>query len=145
MTFDPCTNRIPFGLLTTEERTALQAKGPWEFANPSQGPDFRATKEPNWFPDFVYRRVTPPKTGIGIPKTLMAHLPPWMKWFARDEDSDMCGYETKPTLQGRFWEITKGEFGRLTDYIGFSCDPQREAEERIADMRRRAYGKDQSK
>lgn len=125
MTFDPFTNRIPFGLLTTKEQKALKAAGPWEFANPSQGPDFMVIAKPMWFPDFVYRRVAPPKTGISIPKTLLAHLPPWVKWFAQDKDGTVWGHEKKPARLNSVWTVQDGNFMRLTRFIGVEpgiCD-----------------------
>ena len=60
MTFDPTTNRVPFGLLTPEERKALKA---WPHEVEYYLPDgWRPIIEPSWANDFVYRGKPKPVT-----------------------------------------------------------------------------------
>lgn len=56
-TFDPTTNRIPFGLLTTEEQRTLQAwPHGWKFFTSSfSEPDWTWIEEPSWETRTVYR------------------------------------------------------------------------------------------
>lgn len=58
--FDPTTNRIPYGLLTEEERAALKAwPHGWE-VNDGRGL-WAAIAEPSWVYDTVYRGKPAPK------------------------------------------------------------------------------------
>jgi hypothetical protein len=60
MTFDPTTNRIPFGLLTQEEQATLKAwPYGWEFFHW----DVKEWKpyDPSWFNGNVYRGKPAPK------------------------------------------------------------------------------------
>jgi len=60
MTFDPYTNRIPHGLLTADEKAALEATGgPWEVLDPAGG-DWAATPQPHWLSRHIYRAVRKP-------------------------------------------------------------------------------------
>ena len=59
MTFDPFTNRVPFGLLTDEEKAALQAEGPWE-AWQDAFQKWWACDSLGWHHFGVYRRAKPP-------------------------------------------------------------------------------------
>lgn len=58
MTFDPTTNRIPFGLLTPEEQDTLKAwQHGWEFY---EGRVWTWIEGPSWQKDAVYRgRLAP--------------------------------------------------------------------------------------
>jgi hypothetical protein len=60
MTFDPYTNRIPHGLLTEEEKAALEATGgPWECRDPDSGKWVQFVN-PKWFDNGIYRAVRKP-------------------------------------------------------------------------------------
>jgi hypothetical protein len=60
MTFDPYTNRITYGMLTEDEKAALEATGgPWEFCEPLD-PSWETIADPEWIEDFVYRAVRKP-------------------------------------------------------------------------------------
>ena len=60
MTFDPYTNRIPNGLLTDEEKAALEATGgPWEYCDP-QDISWESTDSPSWLEGLIYRAVRRP-------------------------------------------------------------------------------------
>jgi len=60
MTFDPYTNRIPNGLLTEEEKAALEATGgPFEYCT-SLAFVWRPSPTPRWYADCTYRAVRKP-------------------------------------------------------------------------------------
>lgn len=53
-TFDPTTNRIPFGLLTPEEQKTLQAwQHGWEFYYDNNF--WRYVEDPSWIEEVIYR------------------------------------------------------------------------------------------
>jgi hypothetical protein len=61
MSFDPTTNRIPFGLLTPEEQATLKAwPYDWEFHNPAWEDDgwVSCGCTPSWVKSFVYRGIS---------------------------------------------------------------------------------------
>ena len=60
MNFDPTTNRIPFGLLTSEEQATLKAwPNGWEYYSLMNGAWARC--DPSWGEDVVYRGKPAPK------------------------------------------------------------------------------------
>ncbi len=60
MTFDPYTNRIPSGLLTADEKAALEATGgPWEYCTPLAFV-WHPSPTPRWYADCIYRAVRKP-------------------------------------------------------------------------------------
>ena len=61
MTFDPYHNRIPHGLLTDDEKAALEATGgPWEWLTGRGSGEWRQLVNPRWFADDIYRAVRRP-------------------------------------------------------------------------------------
>ncbi len=59
MTFDIYTNRVPFGLLTAGEQSALQdCGGPWKIFDHD---GWREIENPAWFSCATYRAVRPAK------------------------------------------------------------------------------------
>ena len=64
MTFDPKTNRIPYSMLTMEERDALKnCGGPWEYCHPSVC-SWHETTGPGWVGDIIYRQAPEPLRDI---------------------------------------------------------------------------------
>ena len=60
MTFDPYTNRIPHGMLTDDEKAALEATGgPWEWRDRDSG-EWLQLDRPGWFAAGIYRAVRKP-------------------------------------------------------------------------------------
>lgn len=104
MTFDPFTNRIPFGLLTEEEQAALQAQGPWECHVQARG-WVDAPAKPGWYNDTIYRRAPLPVDGIYIPPGILAELDPRITCFAADEDRSVWGYDCGPSLLSNIWGV----------------------------------------
>jgi hypothetical protein len=61
MTFDPHTNRIPQGLLTADEKAALETTGgTWEFWDDEDG-EWHPAPSPRWHDDMIYRAALQPK------------------------------------------------------------------------------------
>ena len=65
MTFDVTTNRIQFGMLTSEEKEAL-VSWPHGWTYSYSDKNFRETPLPNWFEDTIYRGNPAPRE----PKTI---------------------------------------------------------------------------
>lgn len=62
MTFDPTTNRIPFGLLTPEEQDALKAwPHGWEIYESADRVWRAYDGKPSWFREKLYRGKPEPK------------------------------------------------------------------------------------
>jgi hypothetical protein len=58
MTFDPYTNRIPHGLLTEDEKAALEATGgPWKYF---WSGEWVPARSPSWSDNMIYRAVRKP-------------------------------------------------------------------------------------
>ena len=81
MTFDPTTNRVPYGLLTPEEQEALKA-WPHEVEYYLLN-GWRPIIEPSWANDVVYR---------GKPKPVVKS-----KWFNVYPTSVQGSYNTRET------------------------------------------------
>jgi hypothetical protein len=85
MTIDMSNNRVPYGLLTDEEKAALhehgKAGGEFEF---TYSEIWMRVSEPTWGSHASYRTVPlPAKTQDVI---AWERLPDWAQWVARDED-----------------------------------------------------------
>jgi hypothetical protein len=85
MTFDPFTNRVPFGLLTDEEKAALQSEGPWDYF---AGANWWKA-EPNWMDGIVYRRAKP---SVIMPTVDWSCFGPAVKAVAADKDGRVFAY-----------------------------------------------------
>jgi hypothetical protein len=85
MTIDMTNNRVPYGLLTDEEKAALEAhtKAGGMLTFNFVGAPHRASCWPSWEIDAIYRTLpdTLPKT-----KDVIAweKLPDWVEWVERD-------------------------------------------------------------
>jgi hypothetical protein len=61
MTFDPYHNRIPHGLLTDDEKAAMEATGgPWECLDALGRHRCFSDRPDGWFNDGIYRAVRKP-------------------------------------------------------------------------------------
>ena len=86
--FDPTTNRVPFGLLSEDEQTALMHwPNGWEFYSFRKG-KWGFLEQAAWIEDFVYRgKPEPVVTSVWYPighwDTLTAHA-------SRKEAEDYC-------------------------------------------------------
>jgi hypothetical protein len=91
MTFDPYTNRIPNGMLTDDEKAALEATGgPWEFWDGEDGV-WRNTPSPAWISRRIYRAVRKP---LPVPQegdVWFRTDPPHRNWFAAEPNDPEAG------------------------------------------------------
>jgi hypothetical protein len=114
---DMTNNRVPYGLLTDEEKAALHGHeraggemewwyGIWEKV------------EPSWFPNIIYRTVPLPKTQDVI---AWEKLPKEAEWTARDAWGVVRFYEQGDTVE---INIVDGEWDsyisgrRIDDFPG---------------------------
>jgi hypothetical protein len=116
MTIDMTNNRVPYGLLTDEEKTALheheQAGGKFEYWLGNGWEQLR----PTWFYNITYRPVPLPKTQDVI---AWERLPAWVEWVARDADFDVLGHRLEPKIknQDETW-LSHGKLIRIDDFPG---------------------------
>jgi hypothetical protein len=115
MTVDMTNNRVPYGLLTDEEKAALheheKAGGAFVFCGDEVGMWHPAI--PVWTDEVVYRTVPLPKTQDVI---AWEKLPDWVEWVARDGDGMVLGYVSDPPLQLSGWYGPGGT--RIDDFPG---------------------------
>jgi hypothetical protein len=126
MTIDMTKNRVPYRLLTDEEKAALHEheKAGGEF-NKHWGGGWAQVK-PSWYHNVVYRTVPLP-----LPKTqdviAWERLPAWVEWVARDADFDVLGHRLEPNIknQDETW-LSRGKLIRIDDFPGIvslgTCD-----------------------
>jgi hypothetical protein len=123
MTIDMTNNRVPYGLLTDEEKAALHE-------HEKAGGVFKVSYEahlvwtiipkPTWKSFNIYRTVPLPKTQDVI---AWDRLPEWVEWVARDgyeEDNRVYGYSSNPypySDQHGLW-MSQGERRRIDDFPG---------------------------
>jgi len=116
MTVDMTNNRVPYGLLTDEEKAALheheKAGGMIEAWFDVKG-WYAATNAT--FSDWVYRTVPLPKTQDVI---AWDRLPDWVEWVARDKDGIVRAYTEEPRTMSCSWGNQGGSFRRIDDFPG---------------------------
>lgn len=120
MTIDMTNNRVPYGLLTKEEKDALhehkkaggelERRWPhglgdayWEVCAVVGGPS-----------EYVYRTVPLPKT-----KDVIAweKLPDWVEWVARDKTEIVSAWSQEPHAGSIYWH-EGGVERRIDDFPG---------------------------
>jgi len=102
MTVDMTKNRVPYGLLTDEEKAALheheKAGGAFVFCGDEVGMWHPAI--PVWTDEVVYRTVPLPKTQDVI---AWEKLPDWVEWVARYKDGTVVAYDEEPEYRANWW------------------------------------------
>jgi hypothetical protein len=97
---DMSNNRVPYGLLTDEEKAALheheRAGGKIEYWCPG----IWAKVEPTWHHNIIYRTVPLPKTQDVI---AWDRLPDWVQWVARYADGAVVAYDEEPEYRANWW------------------------------------------
>jgi hypothetical protein len=127
MTIDMTNNRVPYGLLTDEEKAALhehgKAGGVIEYCAASRSVFEPATNLYFWVHHYVYRTVPLPKTQDVI---AWDRLPDWVEWVARDMDGEIYARQAEPELGYECWQGTAGMYRRIDDFPGIvqigTCD-----------------------
>jgi hypothetical protein len=112
---DMTNNRVPYDLLTDDEKAALEAheKAGGEFSYSYIGGDGRRYLSKTWRINSIVRTVTLPKTPDVI---AWEKLPEWVEWVARDGDGMVLGYVSDPPLQLSGWYGPGGT--RIDDFPG---------------------------
>ncbi len=118
MTIDMTNNRVPYGLLTDEEKAALheheKAGGKIEAWLDLKGWILSAGST---YSDWVYRTVPLPKTQDVI---AWDQLPDWVEWVARNNSGEVWAYDAE-----RFYSYN-GRRIRIDDFPGIvqigTCD-----------------------
>jgi hypothetical protein len=127
MTIDMTNNRVPYGLLTDEEKAALhehkKADGEFLFKAPNTGL-WQSVCGPWWCVDYVYRTVPLPKTQDVI---AWDRLPSNAVVVARDKNGEVHSY-TDPDCYPEVdqWVMEGGLCRRIDDFPGIvrigTCD-----------------------
>jgi hypothetical protein len=116
MTIDMSNNRVPYGLLTDEEKTALheheKAGGKFEYWT---GVMWYGAQPHPTLTRRIYRTVPLPKTQDVI---AWDRLPAWVQWVARDIDGKVFMYDAPPDLRGDEWVSRFAVQGPINDFPG---------------------------
>jgi hypothetical protein len=125
MTIDMTNNRVPYGLLTDEEKAALhdhQEDGKFERYSPAGCRWWRCI--PEWSDESIYRTVPLPKTQDVI---AWDRLPDWVEWVARDESRKVNCSDVEPEYCVAHWLYRlPTDVRRIDDFPGIvqigTCD-----------------------
>ena len=115
---DMTNNRVPYGLLTDEERGALHEhkKAGGEFESWSDLPSaWCAFTAMHFYDCLIYRTVPLPKTQDVI---AWGRLPERIQWVAREEDEEVWAYEYEPHVELGWWSFDEGDAIRIDDFPG---------------------------
>jgi hypothetical protein len=125
MTLDMTNNRVPYGLLTDEEKAALREheKAGGEFLFTIGGdPDWEPLSSPNWLDNIIYRIVPLPKTQDVI---AWDRLPDWVEWVAREQGNRVYAADIEMQLYSGLWMCHSRRI-RIDDFPGLvqigTCD-----------------------
>ena len=112
MTLDMTNNRVPYNLLTDEEKAALD-----EHEKAGGSLEFTFSGQP------IYRTTSLPKTYDVI---AWEKLPAWVEWAARDADFEVLGHSLEPNISRDSSWLAHGERRRIDDFPGIvqigTCD-----------------------
>lgn len=117
MTIDMTDNRVPYGMLSDEEKAALheheKAGGVIEF---TYFHHWSSVSKPTWGSQTIYRTVPlPAKTQDVI---AWDRLPEWVEWVARDADFEVLGHSLEPNISRDSTWRGHGERRRIDDFPG---------------------------
>jgi hypothetical protein len=118
MTIDMTNNRVPYGLLTEEEKAALhehkKAGGAFEI---HAGTSWWPVGNTPWHHKLILRTIPLPKTQDVI---AWEKLPDWVEWVARNNSGEVWAYDAE-----RFYSYN-GRRIRIDDFPGIvqigTCD-----------------------
>ncbi len=118
MTVDMTNNRVPYGLLTDEEKAALHnhyEAGGNILVFVALEREWHQKSAQNVWPNLVYRTVPLPKTQDVI---AWDRLPEWAEWVARDRDGTICAYDEEPEYYVNDWMFDGSHCTRIDDFHG---------------------------
>jgi len=117
MTVDMTNNRVPYGLLTDEEKAALheheKAGGEFKRYAPADLGGW-CYSIPEWCDESIYRTVPLPKTQDVI---AWDRLPDWVEWVARNEDGTVWCFQFDPEDRSGVW-LSRSKYRRIDDFPG---------------------------
>jgi len=125
MTIDMTNNRVPYGLLTDEEKAALHdhEKAGGDFLVTTLGSPWFIKTSGGFTDHGTYRTVPLPKTQDVI---AWDRLPDWVEWVARDADGEIYAWQDEPIGNSFFWHTNSSEYRRIDDFPGIvqigTCD-----------------------
>jgi hypothetical protein len=114
---DMTNNRVPYGLLTDEEKAALHnhyEAGGNILVFVALEREWHQKSAQNVWPNLVYRTVPLPEKTQDV--IAWEKLPEWVEWVARDGDGMVLGYVSDPPLQLSGWYGPGGT--RIDDFPG---------------------------
>jgi hypothetical protein len=122
MTVDMANNRVPYGLLTDEEKAALheheKAGGEFEYWACNGWEQMK----PTWFYNITYRPVPLPEKTQDV--IAWEKLPEWVQWVARDEIGMIFAFSREPRSHDGIWSRDINR--RIDDFPGIvqigTCD-----------------------
>ena len=118
MTVDMTNNRVPYGLLTDEEKAALHnhyEAGGHILVFVALEREWHQKSAHNVWPNLVYRTVPLPKTQDVI---AWDRLPDWAEWVARDRDGEVCAYDEAPQCYVNDWMFDGSHCTRIDEFPG---------------------------
>jgi hypothetical protein len=115
---DMTNNRVPYGLLTDEEKAALheheKAGGVIAYY---WGSGWISVGEVMWNgnKDKIYRTVPLPEKTQDV--IAWEKLPDWVEWVERDSDGGVFGYDFEPKSRDAKW-LMMSRYRRIDDFPG---------------------------
>jgi hypothetical protein len=123
MTIDMTNNRVPYGLLTDEEKAALHEHEKVGGVVQHHQANTWFNCAPSWLHNVIYRTVPLPKTQDVI---AWDRLPGWVEWVARNNSGGVWAYQKEPSMLSIMWDNVSGDFRRIDDFPGIvqigTCD-----------------------
>ena len=125
---DMTNNRVPYGLLTDEEKAALHEhkKVDGEFLLCTDRYELLLIHDPDWANRCVYRTVPLPEKTQDV--IAWEKLPDRIEWVARDANGEVNGYVKEPYTDGYDdqWLVYL-DYARIDDFPGIvmqigTCD-----------------------
>jgi hypothetical protein len=119
MTIDMTNNRVPYGLLTDEEKAALKEHSENYGAFVIYAEDDKAwyPTSPAWVNHYIYRTVPLPEKTQDV--IAWEKLPDRIEWVARDANGEVNGYVKEPYTDGYDdqWLVYL-DYARIDDFPG---------------------------